>query len=284
METSAQGSSRLTWYDLTRRLLEQSADATRLLPRGYRVQGVTAVVDEGADPHGFTLRIPAEEISVELAPHDKLVTRRRSGRAEPDSPQEKLAYVELQIDLVECGENLVPGSSGWAEGGIWELAQPFLPHLDELRYNMHLLKERLGLASPSPEELAPYLSADEKLKSEQATIDQRRQSYSKSLDDLTHSSNGYALSFLAALTADSFMVGNSELTEIHVAAFAKAAEHILETQEFSDVSLDFRELVVNKIIGQAWQFPASYHEPSIDSPLINISAWLRLRKNYASGW
>lgn len=284
MEASAQKPGRLSWSDLTRRLLEQSPDATRLLPRGHRVQGVTAVVEEGADPHGFMLRIPADEVSVELAPHDKVVTRRRSGRAEPDSSQEKLAYVELKIDLVECGENLIPGSSAWAEGGIWELAQPFLPHLDELRYNMQLLKDRLGLASPSPEETAPYLSADELLRREHATIDQRRQSYSKALDDLTHPLNGYTLSFLAALTADSFMVGNAELSGIHVAAFAKAAEHVLEAPEFADVSQEFRELVVNKIVGQAWQFPASYHEPSIDAPLIDLSRWLLLRKKHAEAW
>jgi len=234
LETSAQGSSQISWSDLTRRLLEQSADATRLLPRGHRVQGVVAAVEDGADPHGFKLRIPADQISVDLSPQDKLVTRRASGPPEPDAPQEKLAYVELQIDLVECAENWIPGSSAWAEGAIWSLAQPFLPHLDELRYNMQLLKERLGLASPSPEERRPYLSAEEMLKLKQAKIGEKRQVYRRSLEVIADPLNGYALSLLAALTADSYMVGNAELSDIHIAAFAKAAEPIFGMPEFSE--------------------------------------------------
>jgi len=253
------------------------------------LQGLMAVVREGTDPRRLMRRFERSELTsealaaVEALPGAQLVERRRSGQASRKLADRPIVYLEVHVDLVERGEAIAPGSSGWLHAPLWGLARSTLPRLEELRVGLVLLKQRLGLCNPSPAELAPYLDVSAQARFASLTLAERHAAYRESRIPLARELTPDTISLLAGLVAETFTTDQEYLHEIHCEAFADAMKRMLRPQILSAVGKEFEMLVGARILLVTWELPASFHVPSLDAPFRTIEEINRLRRDSFGG-
>lgn len=249
-------------------------------------QALLGVVDNGNDPRRIIRRIPLDEIP-DVEPQDKGVVERKPSRRDPTAdPDEVKNYLEVPVDLVECGKQLCPGSEEWEFAYLWRVAMPQLPRLEELRMVISQLTILLGVHTPSVEEHRPYLSAEEFSELEVLSEAEVESRYRQSLEPFIAAKSPDAMSLLAALVAESFITDQELIMNIHRDAFKQASERLLADEYFKDVEEDFYNTVTARILLMSWQMPAGYHVSSISSPFITMDRWKEItgRDDWISIW
>lgn len=281
------GADAKNWASLERALLMQHGTARTCMKVMGRPQTLIGVAQNGIDPRGMR-RVPVAElgrnvletIALASAVDGTLHTAARLpsgpvGKGDPaKAPKD---YIEFEVDLVECGEQLCPGSSEWAKDHLlWTLASPFLPPLDAIREELARLKWSLRMCTPSPQQ-RQALTDETELSPEAAAS-----RYSASLDPLSQRVDVRVLSLLAGLIAESHMVDDETLLSIHKEHFLKAVDLLLEHKWMEDLRRPFERLVRNRFLLCSWESPALQHRGSIHAPYIALAEWER--RTGISGW
>ncbi len=266
----------ISWAELGRQLLRfseypQFAD--------FHFKGLYGVVNDGNDPHLIVRRIDMLEISGTISVGLKVETRLTSSPKAVDAGK-AVRYIQFPVDLVECGEELLPKSGYWETAYLWRLAMPHLPRLEELRMLISRLTTRLGMCSPSVDEYQPYLSTEQFSELEYLSEAQKESRYRQSLEPLIAAKSADAMSLLAALVAESFVTDQELMMYIHRDAFRQASERLLSDEHFKDLQYDFHNLVTARILEMKWQMPAAYHISSISSPYITMDSWKKITGHY----
>lgn len=241
-----------------------------------RQQTLIGLAGKGTSPKG-TRRVPAaalnetqltDAILLGLTPCKRLPSG-PSSKDEPEKSQQE--YLEFQVDLVECGERLCPGSSEWEKNHLlWALAQPFLPTLDVIREELARLKWSLRLSTPSPHQR-------EAMTNERAfyPANEAEARYSRSLAPLSGCIDVQALSLLAGLVAESHIVDDEKLLNIHKDHFMRAVELLLQHKWMADIRKPFERLISSRFLLCSWESPAVQHRTSIHAPFVSIDEWER---------
>jgi hypothetical protein len=249
-------------------------------------QALLGVVDNGNDPRRTIRRIPLHETrGVEL--EDEGVVERKPSRRDPTAdPDEVKNYLEVPVDLVECGKQLCPRSEEWVLAYLWRVAMPQLPRLEELRMVISRLTIRLGMHTPSVDEHRPYLSTEEFSELKELSEAEAESRYRRSLEPFIAAKSPDAMSLLAALVAESFITDEEMMMDIHRDAFKQASERLLADEYFKDVQEDFYNTVTARILSMSWLMPAAYHVSSITSPFITMDRWKEItgRDDWISIW
>lgn len=259
-----------SWNELGRQLL---AVSTHPDYADRRFQALHGVISDGNDPRLIIRRIPLKELKRPVTEEDGCVVKRRpSGRASADEDRTK-NYLEIPVDLVECGEKLCPGSASWETAYLWRLAMPQLPRLEELRVAISKLKYRLGMCTPSLEQYQPHLPPEDHSKLAKLSHSRVKARYRDSLEPLIKARNADAVSLLAALVAECFITDHKSLMNLHRDAFFEATQQLLATAYMADIEKEFQELITARILIMSWEQPATYHVSSINSPFISMDRW-----------
>lgn len=258
-----------SWNELGRKLLSVSSHPEYA---GLRFQALHGVISNGNDPRRIIRRIPLNELEESVPEGSCVVGRRASGRTSADEGQ-AISYLEIPVDLVECGEKICPGSANWETAYLWRMAMPQLPRLEELRVSISRLKRRLGLYTPSLGEYQPYISPLEFSELEKLSHSRVKARYRDSLKPLIMAKSADAMSLLAALVAESFIIDHELLINLHRDAFSQAVRHLLADTHMADIEKDFQELITARVLMMSWEQPATYHVSSINSPFISMDCW-----------
>ncbi len=261
-------SADISWAELGRRLLRVSQYPLYV---DLLFKGILGVVNEGNNPRRIVRRIDVDDTDGSVPEGLSVVMRQPSGPAANDARPTR--YIELPVDLVECGKDLCPGSEQWETAYLWRVAEPRLPSLEELRMVISRLTIRLGMHTPSFDEYRPYLSIEEFSELEELPEAEVESRYRHSLEPFIAAQSADAMSLLAALVAESFMTDQELMMNIHRDAFKQASELLLADKYFKDVEEDFSNLVTARILVMNWQMPAACHISSINSPFITMNRW-----------
>lgn len=258
-----------SWNELGRQLLSVSSHPAYA---HLRFQALHGVISDGNNPRLIIRRIPLDELKGPVPQGSYVVKRRPSGRASADDDRAK-SYLEIPVDLVECGENICPGSANWETAYLWRLAMSQLPRLEELRVSIARLKRRLGVCTPSLAEYQSHISSPEF--SQLAKLSNRRviARYRDSLEPLIVAKSADAMSLLAALVAECFIIDHDLLTNLHRDAFFQAVRHLLADTHMADIEKDFQELIAARVLIMSWEQPTTYHVSSINSPFVSMDRW-----------
>lgn len=258
-----------SWNELGRQLLSVSSHPDYA---GLRFQALHGVISDGNDPRLIIRRIPLDELNGSVPEGSCVVERRPSGRASADEDRAK-SYLEIPVDLVECGEKICPGSANWETAYLWRLAMPQLPRLEELRLSISRLKNRLGLCTPSLDEYQSHISPQEFSKLEKLSHSRITARYRYSLKPLIVAKSADAMSLLAALVAECFITDHESLMNLHRDAFFQAVRHLLADTYMADIEKKFQELIATRVLMMSWEQPTAYHVSSINSPFISMDRW-----------
>lgn len=283
--------SRGAWVRLTPHLFpDLTADG---MSQG-NLQGLMGVVRAGTNPERLIRRFELSEldsaamVAVHALPNVKMVERRRSGsrvrRAAVHSDARPIAYLEAPLDLVARGEAIAPGSSEWLHAPLWGLAGRKLPRLEDLRAGLLLIKQRLGLCNPSPEELSPGLDSAERASLNNLNVPEQKARYRASLMPLAEHVTPDSISLLAGLVAETFTTEQAELHEIHCDMFACAMRSMLRQPLMDEIAAEFEYLVGARILAGTWDLPAFYHVSSLDAPFMPIRAYESLLSDAFGGF
>lgn len=258
-----------SWNELGRQLLSVSSHPDYA---GLRFQALHGVVSDGNDPRRIIRRIPLDELKGPVPKGSCVVKRRPSGRDSADEDRAK-SYLEIPVDLVECGEQICPGSADWETAYLWRLAMPQLPRLEELRVSISRLKRRLGLCTPSLSEYKSHVSPPEFSKLAKLSDSRGTAQYRDSLEPLIVAKSADAMSLLAALVAECFITDQELLLNLHREAFFQSVRHLLADTHMADIEKEFQELVAARVLITSWEQPTTYHVSSINSPFISLDRW-----------
>ena len=254
-----------TWGELEKLLLKEcGVDPS---DQG-RAQGIYGVVNKGADPRKLIRRIRIDELKTGLPEGAKVVSRNISGHPGSDEGDDRQAdYWELNIDLVDAGEKLCPGSSSWMTASIWGLSYRILPDLWRIRINITLLMEVLRVATLSPCELRQRPPGDG-LDVEQIPHEELATRYRRSLELINKNVSANNISLLACLVAESYILEQEDLLEMHVESFSSVVKDLLSNPLMDDISHDFMRLVWSTIVTQDWEAVMYTHKSSISRPFV----------------
>lgn len=258
-----------SWNELGRQLLGVSSHPDHA---GLRFPALHGVISDGNDPRLIIRRIPLDELKRPVPEGSCVVKRRPSGRASADEDRAK-SYLEIPVDLVECGEKICPGSANWETAYLWRLAMPQLPRLDELRLSISRLKSRLGLCTPCLDEYQSHISPQEFSKLSKLSHSRSTARYRYSLEPLIVAKSADAMSLLAALVAECLITDHELLMNIHREAFFQAVRNLLADTHMADIEKDFQELIAARVLMMSWEQPTTYHVSSINSPFISMDRW-----------
>jgi hypothetical protein len=75
---------------------------------------------------------------------------------------------------------------------------------------------------------------------------------------------------LAALTIESFIVGNHELFELQRSLLCRQIDKLLSDPNMHDIRGEFLRVVVEKLVNMVWEESPPFSACSIDSPLMSI--------------
>lgn len=273
------------WAALERALLDQNAIAKACRSVMERPQTLFSVAEKGTDPRGVR-RIPSETLTA--ADMQALASssggdswskeRLPSGPLAADESRTALEYFEFPVDLVECAEQLHPGSGEWMKGHlIWTLTHPMLPPLDELREELARLKWSLRLRTPPPLQREAMTGEPAFL-----PLDQAAARYSESLTVLSRQADARSLSVLAGLIAESHIIGDETLLNIHKEHFQSAVDLLLDHEWMASLRSPFKRLVASRFIFCSWESPALQHRSSIHAPFVAVEDWER--QTGVTGW
>ena len=156
------------------------------------------------------------------------------------------------------------------------MASSFLPSLDELREELARLKWSLRLCTPSPQQRLALTNEPIAVSLEVAAS-----RYSQSLEPLSQRVDVRVLSLLAGLIAESHIVGNETLLDIHKEHFSRAVELLLEHEWIEDLRKPFELLVRNRLLLCSWE-SGLQHPTSVYAPYIALEDWEQ--QTGISGW
>lgn len=273
------------WATLERALLDQNAIAKACREHIERPQTLISVAERGTDPRGVR-RIPSavltpadlEALASSDGNYSWFNERLPTGPLAVDEKRVPLEYLEFPVDLVECAERLYPGSGEWMKCHlIWTLAHPVLPPLDELREEMARLKWSLRLLTPPPLQREAMTDEPAFLPLEQAAA-----RYSASLKVLSTRIDARSLSLLAGLIAESHIIGDETLLNIHKEHFQSAVDLLLDHQWMASLRMPFRRIVTSRFLLCSWESPAFQHRSSIHAPFVALEDWER--QTGITGW
>lgn len=234
-----------------------------------RFQGLFNVKSKGTDPRKAVRRIRVDPAPLQGVDQPNLSLRKPPGRATKGSSDRSaaVAYLETPIDLVARGEQLVAGSSRWVDSPLWLLAaQPRLPDLEQVRHLIRQLLMLHGLCRlpPASQERSPAIQG---LPKDPSSAHER---YRLSLAPLVCHINPDSTCLLAALSIESFIVGNLELFELQQSLLCRQIDSLLSDPNMHDIRDDFLRLVVEKLVNMIWEDMPPFTACSIDSPLTQI--------------
>lgn len=250
-----------------------------------RPQTLVSVAERGTDPRGIR-RVPSEMLTAAdmLALASSYAgdiwskERLPSGPLAADESRMALEYFEFPVDLVECAEQLHPGSGEWMKDHlIWTLSHPVLPPLDDLREELARLKWSLKLRTPPPLQREAMTGEPAFL-----PLDQAAARYSESLKALSTQVDARSLSVLAGLIAESHIIGDETLLNIHKEHFQSAVDLLLDHEWMAGLRAPFKRLVASRFIFCSWESPALQHRSSIHAPFIALEDWER--QTGVTGW
>lgn len=273
------------WAALERTLLAQNAIAKACRALMERPQTLVSVAERGTDPRGIR-RVPSEMLTAAdmLALASSYAgdiwskERLPSGPLAADESRMALEYFEFPVDLVECAEQLHPGSGEWMKDHlIWTLSHPVLPPLDDLREELARLKWSLKLRTPPPLQREAMTGEPAFL-----PLDQAAARYSESLKALSTQVDARSLSVLAGLIAESHIIGDETLLNIHKEHFQSAVDLLLDHEWMAGLRAPFKRLVASRFIFCSWESPALQHRSSIHAPFIALEDWER--QTGVTGW
>lgn len=257
-----------SWNELGRQLLSVSSHPDYA---GLRFQALHGVISNGNNPRLIIRRIPLDELKGPVPEGSCVVERLPSGRAADENRAK--SYLEIPVDLVECGDKVCPESAKWETAYLWRLAMPQLPRLEELRVSISRLKRRLGFCTPSLDEYRSHISPQEFSKLAKLSHSRVTARYRASLEPLIVAKSADAISLLAALVAESFIIDHELEMNLHRDAFFQAVRNLLSDPYMSDIYEEFQELIAARILIMSWEQPTAYHVSSINSPFISMDRW-----------
>lgn len=182
-------------------------------------------------------------------------------------------YLEIPVDLVECGEKLCPGSATWETAYLWRLVMSQLPRLEELRMAISRLKHHLGLCTPSREEYQSYIPPQEFSKLAKLSRSRVKSSVSRLIGAFDKGESADAMSLLSALVTECFITDHESLMNLYRDAFFEATRQLLANTYMADIEKEFQELIAARILTMSWEQPTTYHMSSINSPFISMDRW-----------
>lgn len=233
-----------------------------------RVQGLMGVVRHGNDPRRAVRRIDVEELPYELPSSVNVSQRVAGSRHLQDDPSAK-SYLEIEVDLVEAGEKLVPGSAAWMTAPFWWLADQELPALEDVRRLITVLKQDLGLVTArTPAANRIGTTAQSPILTQRALALR----YEESLQLITKNPSASAMSLMAALLIESFLDDQDLLHDMHLAAFRQMVEALLSPSLFGDIRGQFEEMVTSRFLMRPWQ-PPTEHRSSLYAPFLTEAQW-----------
>ncbi|HUD40583.1 MAG TPA: hypothetical protein VMR06_01140 [Dokdonella sp.] len=238
-------------------------------PEADRFQGLFNVKTKGTDPRKAIRLIRVDAGRLEEVPQDGVSVRRPPGRAQKgtDAVAEPVAYQKVPIDLVARGELLVPGSSRWADSPLWWLAaQAQLPDLEQVRILIRELLRLHGLCR-LPTAWSASSPATQDFSSD-STI--ARERYRRSLAPLACYLNPDSICLLAALSIESFIVGNHELLELQQSLLCRQISSLMSDPNMHDIRDELVSVVVEKLVNMVWDDPPPFSACSLESPLMPI--------------
>jgi hypothetical protein len=234
-----------------------------------RFQGLFNVKSKGTDPRKAVRRIRVDPVPLQGVAQPNLSLRKPSGRATKGSSDRSaaVAYLETPIDLVARGEQLVAGSSRWVDSPLWQLAaQARLPDLETVRLLIRQLLMLHGLCRLPPALLGRTPVA-QGLSTDHTSAHER---YRQSLAPLVCNLNPDSICLLAALSIESFIVGNHDLFELQRSLLCRQIDNLLSDPNMHDIREEFLRLVVEKLVNMVWEDSPPFAACSIDSPLMPI--------------
>lgn len=254
----------VSWLGLSRSLMATVSPEAA----SGRVQGLMGVVHDGNDPRRVLRRIDVEELPYEL-PSSASVSRRVAGsRRLQDDPPAK-SYHKIEVDLVEAGEKLVPGSADWMTAPFWWLAGQELPALEDVRGLITVLKQDLGLVTArTPVANRTGTTAGPAILTQHALALR----YEESLQLIAKSPSASAISLMGALLIETFLNDQDLLHDMHLAAFRQMVEALLSHSLFGDIREEFEDMVTSRFLMRPWQ-PPTEHRSSLYAPFLTEAQW-----------
>lgn len=264
LRTSAPSQDTWTW--LAKELL---GPGTLDDPEADRFQGLFNVKSKGTDPRKANRLIRVDTGRLEEIPQDSVAVRKPPGRAQKgaDKVAVPVAYQQTPIDLVARGELLVPGSGRWVDSPLWGLAAlDGFPDLEHVRLLIRELLRLHGLCRLPPAWL-PRSPAAQGLATDSTST---RERYRQSLAPLVCYLNPDSICLLAALSVESFIVGNHELFELQRSLLCRQIDNLLSDPNMLDIRGEFMRIVVEKLVNMVWEDAPPFSACSIESPLMPI--------------
>lgn len=255
-----------TWTWLASQLVGVEDPATA---DGERFQGLFNVVAKGSNPRKVLRRIRVCDVSQQVANQGRVAGRRPSGRTAKGHGRDRttIQYVEVPVDLVSRGDSLVAGSSRWLDSQLWQLAaESRQPELEPTRCLIRSLLRTHGLCRMPRAGRALAGQAGEIRAHGECSVTRYRQSLAPAVCSLHPDS----ICLLAALTLESFIIGATDLFDLHRTLLCDQIDRLLSDQNMTDVREDFLTLVAEKLVNMEWGEPLAFTAVSIDCPLVPI--------------
>ena len=177
--------------------------------------------------------------------------------------------------LAQAGR-LYPEFPAWERAYLWQLANPKLPRLEQLRLVIASMLSQLGIYTPSPEEYEAYFPAEDTAVLEGLSDQQWCERYAVSMQPIIEIVTPTSLSLLAALATESFIVDNEMLLQIHREGFWRSAQQIISDPSMADIQTDFEAIVMARILLGSWSLPAAFHVSSIKAPFVHMADWKKI--------
>ena len=210
-------------------------------------------------------------------PRSPIVNRQPSGRSSKvGKKEERVRYVEIPVDLMQCAHRLYPEFPAWERAYFWQLASSELPRLEQLHLVIASLLSQLGIYTPSPEEYAAYLPAEDAAVLEGLSDHQCCERYVVSMQPIVEMGTPTSLSLLAALVTESFIVDNETLLHIHREGSWRSGQQIISDSCMADIRTDFEAMVMARILLGSWSLPASFNVSSIKAPFVHMDEWKKI--------
>jgi hypothetical protein len=255
-----------TWTWLAKELLGPGALDD---PEADRFQGLFNVKSKGTDPRKATRLIRVDASRPRDIPQTSVSLRKPPGRAHKgaDSVAVPVAYQQTPIDLVARGELLVSGSGRWVDSPLWRLTElERLPDLEQIRSLIRELLTLHGLCRlPSA-----WLENSSTIEGFSTGSTSTLERYRRSLAPLICYLNPDSICLLAALSIESFIVGNHELFELQRSLLCRQIENLLSDPNMEDIREEFLRIVAEKLVNMVWEEAPPFSACSIDSPLMPI--------------
>jgi hypothetical protein len=273
-----------SWTELGRQLMGISPSVRA--GDDDRVQGFLGVVREGRDPRALVRRVPVSEFPewakhsgpASESPQTRIASRKRSGPLVHGERRQSEDYYEVEIDVVARASTILAGTEMWETAFLWPLMQPSLPPLEFVREGIQSSLLELAMCRPTLEEVCSVLPDAKRQALATMPHSALARRYQKSLLPLVEAQSAQALSLLAALCIEAYIVDNDVLLEIHQDAACEAFSRLLSHPFMSDVREDFEREVLYKVLGNSWSEPDLCRASNVKNSMMTVEEWSSMRR------